>query len=192
MRLLLTAGEAAVRDRLTGLGYDVTAVDDNGFTAAEVADADLVVITHSVVRSSVGVALHGVAVPVWSAKPYLFDELGMTGTSPGTDYGAVATTSLAVTDPSSPMVAGRSGTVALYGGRDAVSWGLPAASGTVAASASGRAVLFSYPAGATLADGTAAPGCRLAFPLWADAPVKFTPDAWAMVDATAAWAVAGC
>lgn len=188
----LTAGETAVRNRLTGLGYDVTAVDDDGFSADAVAGADLVVVSHSVVRSSVGVVLHDVAVPVWSAKPYLFDELGMTGASSGTDYGSVATTSIAVADASSPMVAGRSGTVAFYGGRDAVAWGLPAASGTVAATVSGRAVMFAYPAGATLADGTPAPACRLAFPLWADAPLGFTPDAWAMVDATAGWAVAGC
>ena len=119
--------------------------------------------------------------PVWGTKPYLFDELGMTGAVSGS-YGSVGTISVDVVYPASAMVAGRSGTVGFYTSRDTVSWGVPAAGADVALSVGGRAVAFAYPAGAVLADGSVAAGCRLTFPLWADAPVKLTADAWAMVE----------
>ena len=53
-------------------------------------------------------------------------------------------------------------------------------------------VAFTLAAGNLLASGAVAPGCRLTFPLYANAPVTFTADAWAMFDATTAWATAGC
>ena len=126
------------------------------------------------------------------AKPYLFDELGMTGTTSNVDYGAVGTTTVDVTAPASPMAAGLTGTVTFFSSRYAVHWGNPAAAATVVATAGGHPTMFSYGSGATLADGSSAAGCRLSFPLWADAPTLMTADAWAMFDATAAFGAGGC
>jgi hypothetical protein len=73
-----------------------------------------------------------------------------------------------------------------------LSWGKAPASAKVAATVGGNPTMYSIAKGAALANGAAAPACRLTFPLFATGPTMFTADAWAMVDATAAWAVAGC
>jgi hypothetical protein len=133
-----------------------------------------------------------VAVPVLVAKPWLFDDMGMTGRVANTDYGTRSAQSVVVADTTSPMVGGASGTVGLTARSRTLSWGRPVSSATVVATAGGAAALFSYLPGATLADGRAAPGCRVAFPLYQDGPTAFTTAGWSMFDATATWAAAGC
>ncbi|MFN8194524.1 MAG: Ig-like domain-containing protein [Nocardioidaceae bacterium] len=187
----LPAGEAAVRSRLLGLGYDVRVVDDDTVTASGVADASLVIIGTSVTRTSAASNLTAIPATVWVAKPYLFDELSMTA-APTTNYGSVATTTVDVTAPANPMAAGRTGTVTFLTARDAVSWGTPGAGATTVATVGGRATMFVYPRGSTLVGGATAPGCRLTFPLYGTAPTRHTAAAWAMFDATTAYAVTGC
>ncbi|WP_237728359.1 glycosyl hydrolase [Cellulomonas sp. APG4] len=188
----LPAPEAAVRARLEGLGMDVRLVDDHQVTAATAADADMVVVTHSVTRTQVGTALRDVAATVWMAKPYLFDEMAMTGPTPTTDYGSLATQTVTVSTAGHPMLAGRTGTVPFLAPRDAVAYGVPGPAATRAAVVGTRPVLFAYRPGEARVDGTPAPGCRVAFPLFGTAPTRLTSDGWAMFDATATWAAAGC
>jgi hypothetical protein len=186
-----TAGEVAVRNRLVADGYTVTLADDDTVTVAATAGMALVVVSQSSSSNSAAVrSLAGIAVPVWVAKPFLLPTFGLT-TSATTDYGDVAAAPVTVVDPTHPMVAGRSGTVTLQTGAR-LSWGRAPASAKVAATVSGNATMYSIAKGAALASGAAAPACRLTFPLFTTGPTTFTADAWAMVDATAAWAVAGC
>lgn len=188
----LTTGEQAVRSRLVGLGDSVTLLDDDSVTATSANGADLVLVSQSVTRPAAATALKAATATVWVAKPYLFDELGMTGTSSTTDYGSVATTTLSVSAAAHPMAAGRTGTVSFLSPKDAVSWGRPGAAATVVAQVGSQAAMFAYPRAATLADGTSAAGCRLSFPLYGTAPTRHTSDAWAMFDATAKWGAGGC
>ena len=90
------------------------------------------------------------------------------------------------------MAAGRTGTVQIQTGNNRVSWGRPAASATVVAQAGADATIFTIAAGATLANGQPAAGCRLTFPLFNNAPTAFTANGWALFDAAAAWAADGC
>jgi hypothetical protein len=188
----LTASEVAVRQRLLGLGYDVRITDDDGFTTAAVTGAAMVLVTQSVTRESVGTTLRSVPATVWVAKPYLFDDLLMTGPTSNSDFGSVATTAINVTAPTHPMAAGLAGTVTFLSQRDAVSWGVPGPAAARVADVGGRATLFAYEPGAALVGGTSASGCRLSFPLYGTAPTRQTAAAWSMFDATAAWGVAGC
>jgi hypothetical protein len=90
------------------------------------------------------------------------------------------------------MAAGRSGTVSFTSPQDNVSWGVPGAAADTVATAAGRATMFAYEPGDALVGGGTAAGCRIAFPLYQTGPTRFTTNAWAMVDATTSWAVAGC
>ncbi|MBA3252465.1 MAG: alkaline phosphatase family protein [Geodermatophilaceae bacterium] len=187
-----TAGESAVRNRLAGSGYTVTLADDNTVTPAAAAGAAFVLVGQSVNANLAAVkSLTGLALPVWVAKPYLFDDFGLTGPVAGTDYADKPGSALTIAAPGHPMAAGRTGTVPIQsGGR--LSYGRPATAATVVSRAGVDATAFSLSVGQPLAGGAAAPGCRLSFPVYGNGPATFTVDGWAMFDATATWAAAGC
>ena len=88
----LTPGDAAVRSRLLSTGSSVTVVDDNTVTAAAVEATTYTIITSSVTESVLGSRLADVAKPLWVAKPYLFDNYGLTGPTGEVDYGSRAAT----------------------------------------------------------------------------------------------------
>jgi len=188
----LTSGETAVRARLTGAGYTVTLADDNTVSQAQAAGSVFVLVAQSTSSNVAAVkSLATVEVPIWVAKPYLFDDFGLTGTVAGTDYADKAGSALTIADPTHPMAAGRSGTVSIQsGGR--LSYGRPAAAATIIARAGTDPSVFTVEAGDTLANGGPAPACRVTFPVFGNAPASFTADGWAMFDATAAWAAADC
>ncbi len=188
----LTAGDTAVRQRLLGSGYDVQVVDDGAVTAASVAGTSFVLVNSSVDSNVLGRRLETIAVPLWLAKPYLFDDYRLTGPQAGVDYESKSATSVTITTPGHALAAGRTGTVAFQTGSSRVSWGRPPASATVVATAGADPTIFTIPQGAALVGGQAAPGCRMTFPLFNAAPTTFTVNGWALFDAAAAWAAAGC
>ena len=82
-----TAPENVVAQRLTTGGYDVTFADDNTVTAADTSGKAFVLVAQSTAAAQATNVLRNLAVPVWVAKPYLFDDFGLTGTVEGVDYG---------------------------------------------------------------------------------------------------------
>ena len=188
----LTPGEAAVRSRLLGRGYQVVVADDGAVTAADAAGKAFALVSSVVDSTAFGTRLRTVSIPVWIAKPYLFDDYGLTGTRATIDYDSKVATSVTVTAAGHRMAAGRTGTVQIQTGNNRVSWGRPAASATVVAQAGADPTIFTIPAGGLLANGQPAAGCRLTFPLFNNAPTAFTADGWALFDAAAGWAADGC
>ena len=122
----LIAGETAVRNRLTNAGYTVTVVDDGAVTAAQANGTAFVFISSNVNATTVGTKLRDVVQPVWTAKPYLFDDMRMTGTGAEVDYGNVSSASIVITAPAHPLAAGLSGTVAVTTANHTKSSGSPA------------------------------------------------------------------
>ena len=55
------------------------------------------------------------------------------------------------------------------------------------ATVGGRPTIFAYSAGATLADGVAAPGCRVAFPAYHTSVTRLNPNGKDLLDASLAW-----
>ncbi len=188
----LISGETAVRDRLTNAGYTVSIVDDNAVTAADASGAAFVFVSSSVNDATVGTKLRPVPQPVWMAKPYSFDNMLMTGTLANVDYGTISTQTIEITDPSHPLAAGNSGSVSVTPTNKTKSWGVPGSGAEVVATAGGRVTTFVYQAGDQLVGGVTAPGCRLSFPAFQNGPTSFTSAAWAMFDATAAYAASNC
>ena len=188
----LTAGEAAISARLSGLGFVVEVLDDNTATAAGLVGKAFVLISSSVASNVVQATFRDVSVPVWVAKPYLLDDMGMTGTNATVDYGAVFGGDASISTPAHPMAAGRSGTVTISQPSTDQSFGVPAAAATIVATVAGKPVSFVYRSGTVLASGASAAGCRIHLSAYLAAPAAFTADGWALFDATARYAAAAC
>ncbi len=188
----LSSGDVAVVARFEALGSVVTLVDDNDATAGSATGADVVVVSSTANSNLLKTAFKSVAIPVWVSKPYLLDDMGMTGTSAGTDYGTVSASQVTITDPAHPLAAGLSGTVTITPAARLMQFGVPGGDGVTVATVAGTPTTFLYEAGQQLADGTTAAGCRVAFSIFQTAPASFTTDAWALFDAAATYTLNGC
>jgi hypothetical protein len=188
----LTPGESAVRSHLLAAGYQVVVADDGTVTLGDTTSKAFALVSSGVDSTIFGTRLRTATVPIWIAKPFLFDDYGLTGSRAGVDYDSKVATSVTITAVGHPMAAGRTGTVQIQTGNNRVSWGHPPASATVVALAGADATIFTIAAGALLANGQPAAGCRLTFPLFNNAPTTFTAHGWALFDAAAEWAVDGC
>ncbi len=188
----LSSGDAAVVARFESLGAVVTLVDDNDATAGSATGADVVVVSSTANSNVLGSTFKSVAIPVWVSKPWLLDDMGMTGTSAGTDYGTASASQVTITDPAHPLAAGLSGTVTVTPASRLMQFGVPGGDGATVSTVAGTPTTFVYETGQQLADGTTAAGCRVAFSIFQTAPATFTTDGWALFDAAATYTLNGC
>jgi hypothetical protein len=188
----LSAGDTEVALRLEGLGFTVTLVDDHDVTPGATAGASFVLLSSTISSGVVGTTFYDVAEPVWVAKPWTLDDMGMTGPASGVDFGTSPGSIITIDNPAHPLAAGLDGDVTITSSNKTVSWGVPGGDGTVVATLDALPTIFVYDAGALLADGTTAAGCRLAFSLYRSAPTSFTDEAWTLFDAAALHAASGC
>ena len=185
--------DSLVRSRLESLGYAVTVRDDAAATAADATGKSLVLVSSSVASAAVSTKFRTVTVPVLIYKPYLYDDMLMTGLVAEVDYGTVSgVSSLAVLASAHPLAAGAPRTVTLTSTTTTLPRGVPASTGDVVATAGGKPVLFTYSPGDALLDGRPAPACRVAFPAYGTALGRYTADGWTLFDQTVAWMTGGC
>src|SRR4051812_11938271 len=88
----LTAADAKVKKRLETLGYAVIVKAAASSVTADATGKDLVVISSSVASGDVNTKFKNVTVPVVTWENAIYDDMGMTGTVGGTDYGTTANT----------------------------------------------------------------------------------------------------
>ena len=188
----LSPDDEAIVDRLESTGHTVEVADDNGVTADDAEGVGFVLVSASVSSGATNTAFRNISVPVWVAKPFFFDDMGLTGPAADVDYGSKTVSAIDIVDPGHPLAAGRSGAVVLRSGTYRVSFGRVPASATVIATAAGDPTVFAFDAGDALFDGTPAPGCRISFPLFTNAVRWYNNDAWAMFDAATDYALSGC
>lgn len=158
--------------------YVVELVDDDDLAAAALGDADLVVVSSSVVTSKVGSDLNGLAVPMIVTEGYLLDDLGMATASGET---ASTTRQVDVVDSSS----GLSGRVTVLSSPRRLAYGQVGGDAHVIAlsKVSGDPpVVFVYEAADELADGSAAAGPRAAFLFDYTAPLVARSQAFVLLD----------
>ncbi len=205
---LLNAGDAAVKKRLEALGYAVTV---KGAAASVTADAngkDLVVISSTVTSGDVNTKFRTVAVPVLMWENALLDDMGMTGTVGGTDYGTTggqtqasiyplmcsrATMYTAATgwgDGCHDMTGGLSGNIDLTRNATTFSWGKPNGNAVKIAYHAGdmnRPVVFGYDKGAVM-PGLTAPARRVFLFLDDNSASTWTPRGQNLFDNAVYWA----
>ncbi|MEZ5258193.1 MAG: hypothetical protein R2705_15190 [Ilumatobacteraceae bacterium] len=190
----LSVGDTTVHDHLAGLGFVVDTVDDDLVTTEDATASTFVFVASSTNTAAVNTTFHDVSVPVWMAKPYLLDDMGMTGPTATVDYGAVASVTADIVDDTHPMAGGQSGSVVMSANGLTIdhSFGVPGPDATIVATAAGSPISFMYGKGSALADGTIAAGCRIAASAFQGAPSRFSTGAWAMFDATVTFAANDC
>ena len=165
----LTTGDAAWRDHLEVLNYDVTVSSDEDVTIAAADAADVVLVAATVSSSTVGASLNPTTTSMVVTKAWLYDDVGLTGPVVNIDYGNLTTDSATLVGPP-PTV------VTILSQPHTVGWGVPAPAATVIA----IDAAFVYADGALLADGSTAAGCRAAFPASKTSAADHTGDGWTL------------
>ena len=193
----LNTGDNAIKTRLQNLGYTVTvkAAGSTSSTAIQTGDADgkaLIVISSTVTPANVGTKFRNVPVPIVDWEFDLLDDLGMTGTTSGTDFGATTTTQtqLSIVNPTHPMAANLSGTVAVITTASTFTWGKPNANAAKIATLTidaTKAVIFGYDNGTTM-PGLDAPARRVGLFMTDTTAASLTASGGALFDAAIKWA----
>jgi hypothetical protein len=184
----LSAADSAVQQRLTALGFSVTVRQDAASTSADATGKQLVVISSTVGSAAVGTKFKSVAVPVLVWEPNLYQDMGMTGTTPGT---VGAQTQLAmVAGSSDPMAAGLSGTQTVTSAASTFSWGRPGTGAFVVSRTAGsstQVAIYRYEKGAAMS-GLTAPERRVGFFLSDTTATALNTAGRSLVDAAIRWA----
>jgi hypothetical protein len=190
----LGSGDQAVVDLLEADGHTVTLKSQGASASSHANGRDLVIISSTVSSSQVNTKFKNVTVPVLVWESYLFDDMKMTGTGAGTNYGSKGSRQwMDITDASHPMAAGLSGDVQVTTHNKSQTWGKVSADADVIArldGSSSKATIFAYEAGDQM-KGMAAPARRVGFHLDNYAASKWTNDGRALFLAAVDWA-AGC
>ena len=184
----LNSSDATVKSRLESLGYTVTVGDDYYCKTEDANGKGLVLISATVNSGYVGSKFRDVAVPVLCWESYLYDDMGMTGSSYGTQGYVYSTT---IQTSNHPLAAGLSGTVNVLNSWSTISWGNPGQEAVRIASVPGnssRSMIFAYEAGATMV-GMAAPARRAGFFLYTNTGNYMTSNGLQLLDAAVIWAI---
>ncbi|WP_345724606.1 VWA domain-containing protein [Herpetosiphon gulosus] len=194
--LTLSPSDAAIQTRLQQLGYQVVLRDQAAATTADATEKTLIVISATVNSGTINTKFRTVRVPVITWEHALYDDLGMTGSTLGDDYGNASasqtTTTITFNDPTLPITAGLTGTHAVFTTPQPLPFGLTTSDGYRIASfatSTTKATLFAYDLLVPMV-GMRAPARRIGFFLSEAGAVHLTPAGWDLFDAAVMWAVA--
>jgi hypothetical protein len=189
------SGDLAVKARLESLGYSVKLVDDDYCATSDADGMGLVYISSSVSSSKVGRKYRDIAIPVVTSEAWIYDDMKMTGTGSGTNYGEYAYTSnMTIGDSNHPIVQGITGNLQVLSSAQKVAWGNPGNGASRIGYVPGEpgcGMLFAYEKGAHMV-GMNAPERRVGIFLRNSNTMNaLNNTGWLLFDATIQWA-AGC
>ena len=171
-----------LRNRLRTLGFTVTDVDDDELTSASLQNADVVVLSSSVLPSKIPAWLAELPKPIVVAEAYATRVLGLS-----TRQAEISATALQFT-AGHPLASGFDGTVAVVSAATPLAAITPAAGGDVVARhANGSAAVVTFRPGATLADGRAAPAARVVTHFGYRTPMVSNDAGWQLFDNALRW-----
>ena len=182
-----------VVSRLQQLGYTVTIMDDAVADAAAAIDKSIVLVSSSVDSGTVANRFSQVSVPVMIWKPALYDNMQMTPKVQGTDFGTLnGFRTVNIANIAHPLAPAGAQTITIMTANNSLPFGRPPATADIVGRTNNRATLFTFSMGDLRVNGTPAPGCRVAFPLYGTAISRYTPAGWDLFDRTVGWATGGC
>jgi len=160
-------GDRRVEDELLARNYSVVVKNQSVATTADATGKDLVIISSTVSAGTVGTKFRDVAVPVLTWETALYAPMNMTDGSLSSNNGAgsPATTNLTITNPSHPLAAGLSSTVAIFSTAQSLAYGTPSSTALKIAplgASTSMVVYFAYDIGASMV-GLTAPARRIGF-----------------------------
>lgn len=180
----------ALKTRLLNLAFTVTVKSGSSVTTADATGKRVVVISETVTPTDVNTKFKTVAVPVVVLEPQLFDDMGMTGLTSGTNFGSTTSqTQITIATPSHAMAAGLTGNVTVVSAASTFGWGQPNANGVKVATIFGngsRATIFGYSSGAVM-PGLTSPARRVGFFLFGNS-AALTTNGGSLFDASVKWA----
>jgi hypothetical protein len=184
----LNPSDAALRDRLNGLGYPVTTVTSQHVNSGSTTGKAVVVVAPSAIPAELGTKLRDVAVPVIVAAAGAFGNMAMTAPA---DFGSLAgQTKVAVVDSFHPLSANLSGARTVVSPAATFSWGVPAASAAKVATLeldASKSTVFGYEARAMMLSGVTALERRTGLWLGPGSAEALTGDGAALVNAAVTW-----
>jgi hypothetical protein len=187
----LSPGDNALKARLSGLGANVLIKAAPQVVSGDAVGKALVVISETVNSGDVNTKFRDTSVPVLCLEPSLFDDLRLTGTVSGTDYGTTSNQlDLELVVVSHPVASGLR--IPFSTSSATLAWGRPTSSATAIARVAGtsdRMGIFAYEAGASLVSGVA-PGRRVAWAATGPVPSTLTAQGWKLFDNAVNWLTA--
>lgn len=186
-----------IRKHFESLGMKVTMVSDIDPPSAE--GYDLVFIASDVKAKTITYTYRNTTVPIFTAKPWLLDFLGMVGYEPQKDYGedtkAEQSFLWLVNAPHPIQASFPNGMfMPVKHAIKTYNWGLPEPSAQVIAFLPGepnKAVVFAYEKGVYMESEFVAPARRVFYGLSPQGFGELTSDGVKLFDACAAWALSG-
>ena len=186
----LSAGDNAVRNRLTSQGYNVMLEDAHSVETSDANGKDLVIISSTVSSSVVGTKFQHVTVPVITWESYLFDDMKMTGTSTGTSYGSQSNVDRYTVATSHPINSGLSGTFDVFTSHQSVNWGYPYAVANDVGYIPGnpnKCMIIAYDTDEEMYSNFHAPARRVGFFLSNNSATNLTANGWRLFDQAIQW-----
>ena len=186
-RTRLNFSDALVKSRLEARGFRVTVKDDDEVLASDADQKDIVLLSESAYSRRVGDIFAQVPVPVICWEPYLFDDLGMTGSAAGIDFGYVRKQQeLDVVLPEHPLAGKMEGTLPVTDYPARFGWGLPDTTAQVVATLVDdpeKAAVFYYEAETDMPGGFPAPARRIGLFFDKYTPKKLNTDGRRLLEA---------
>jgi hypothetical protein len=187
----LSPGDDALKRRLEEQhGLEVLVRLEGDARTNDLGDLRVHVISESISSTLVDDRYLNSPAPTLVLEPNLYDDMKLTGTVSGTDFGEVdGSTELEVL-PGHPLAAGLSGRLVASSAPFRFGWGKPGAEAIKAATLVGlpaASSIFAYEGGANMV-GTRATAPRVGFFSEQNSPAFFTPEGVALFDAAVRWA----
>jgi hypothetical protein len=183
--------DIAIQNNLESHG-SVTVIQDREAQYTDALEKDLVVISESVYSRKVTSAFRNLPVPVIVSEPWLFNDMGMTGSTYSIDFGrAKKQSSMIINESKHDLTAGLSREVSISHRKSAIGWGVPGQDALKIATLKGdpaKCTVFAYDKGAQM-PGLVAPARRLGFFLYRKTASFLTSEGWALFNAAVKWAL---
>lgn len=191
----MTSADNALLARVQSMSFNVIVKSASQSQATDAAGKVLVLLSASINPSDINSKFTNASVPVLTWNNGLFNALGMTGSTSGSDFGTTSgQTNIAVWNYSDPIIVSITGLtqpVAVVNAADTFGWGVPGGLASVGATISGsntRAAVFSYKPGVSM-PGLKAPAKRVGLFLTAISGTNLNAVGLTLFDSAVKWAV---
>ncbi|MGD2186949.1 MAG: hypothetical protein PVI71_12510 [Desulfobacterales bacterium] len=187
----LYQSDSAILNNLESRG-SVTVIQDREAQYTDALDKDMVVISESVYSRKLNTTFRNLPIPVIVSEPWLFNDMGMTGSNNAIDFGrAPKQSSLIINDLNHDLTAGLAGKVSISRRKRTLGWGMPGKGALRIATLdndSTKCTVFAYEKGVQM-PGLKAPAKRLGFFLYRNTASFLTSEGWALFNAAVEWAL---
>jgi hypothetical protein len=186
--LNLRPSDNLVKQRLESLGFQIMVALDSTVQPSHTEGKQLVVISSNSASTKIGSRLRDVTVPILCWEPYLYDDLGMTGSVATVDYNWITSqTAIHINGTSSPLAGGMHSLQTVYNAAESMTYGVPAQGAHVIATVNNQACIFKYRKGGQMV-GMSAPAPRVGFFMGNEGPSALNTNGWKLFDAAVKWA----